>query len=241
MDAFTLIVGFVIGALAASVAIVKFYRGPLPRWQIIGIALLGLLIIGCGTADWVLIDQSGANARVQIHLDATAAHIADLKRRIDANVAAVQAVLAEPQTSHEPPSVERDQAWQKRVAALADETGALVKERDELAKEIKAINPSAAAASAREWRQLISILLDCAIFAYMVVVWFVIFLNIRKRRADARTTTAPQDGLESNLASDHVRQLAASGAKIAAIKAYREETGANLFEAKSAVEALSGR
>jgi len=237
MDVFTLIVGFVICGLAASVAIVKFYRGPLPRWQIIGCVLLGLSIIGCAAADWVFLDQSGADARVQIHLDATAAHTADLKRRIDANVAAMQAALAEPLTSHEPPSAERDLAWRNRVAALAGETGSLLRERDGLLAEIKAIKPSAAAAATREWQQLVSILLDCAMFAYMGVVWLALFLNIRKRRAQA----APLGGLDPNLASDHVRQLAASGAKIAAIKVYREETGANLFEAKKAVEALSNR
>jgi hypothetical protein len=236
MDALKLIVGFVICALAASMAIVKFYRGPLPRWQIIGCVLLGLLIISCAAADWVLLDQSGANARVQTHLDATGAHTADLKRRIDANVAAMQAALAEPLTSHEPPSAERDQAWRNRVAALAGETGSLLRERDGLLAEIKAINPSAAATT-REWQQLVSILLDCAMFAYMGVVWLAIFLNIRKRRAQA----APQGGLDPNLASDHVRQLGASGAKIAAIRVFREETGANLFEAKKAVEPLSNR
>jgi hypothetical protein len=237
MDALKLIVGFVICALAASVTIVKFYRGPLPRWQIIGFALLGLSIIGCAAADWVLLDQSRADARVQIHLDATAAHTADLRRRIDANVAAMQAALAEPLTSHEPPSAERDQAWRNRVAALAGETGSLLRERDGLLEEIKAIKPSAAAAATREWQQLVSLLLDCAMFPYMGIVWLAIFLNTRKRRAQAE----PQGGIDQNLASDHVRQLAASGAKIAAIKVFREETGANLFEAKKAVEALSNR
>jgi ribosomal protein L7/L12 len=38
--------------------------------------------------------------------------------------------------------------------------------------------------------------------------------------------------------SDAVKQLAASGKKIEAIKQYRSETGLGLSEAKSAVEAL---
>jgi ribosomal protein L7/L12 len=42
--------------------------------------------------------------------------------------------------------------------------------------------------------------------------------------------------------SERVKQLAAEpGRKIAAIKAYREETGASLAEAKEAIEALAHR
>jgi ribosomal protein L7/L12 len=41
---------------------------------------------------------------------------------------------------------------------------------------------------------------------------------------------APADGM------DHIRDLAASGNKIGAIKAYREATGVGLAKAKAAVE-----
>lgn len=59
------------------------------------------------------------------------------------------------------------------------------------------------------------------------------------------------DGARSGFASDprladpsepgaHVRELAMAGHKIEAIKAYREQTGAGLKEAKDAVEELAG-
>ena len=240
MNSLILIVGPAISALGASVALIQFHRGPSPKWRIIGTILVGLLAIGAGVADWVLIDHRGMVERTQPHLDVIAAHVADLKRRIDANVAAV----AEPQTSHEPSSAERDQAWRNRVAFLANETAALLKERDELLKEINAIDLvaiGAAAASARVSQEWLTIVFGCVILVYVMILWFVFLGDIRQRRADARAASAGQHGLEGTLASDHVRQLAASGAKIAAIKAYREETGANLLEAKKAIEALSGR
>jgi hypothetical protein len=241
MNAFTLIVGFFIAALAATAAIMKFHRGLLPKWQVIGITLAGLLIIGAGLTDIVLIDHRDAGARAREHLDATAKHVADLKQRIEANVAAMQAALAEPQTSHEPSMVERDQAWRDRVATLANETGTLVKERDQLSKEINAIESDAdAAASADRLSQSrFSILLEAALILYFAIAWSALALNVRKRRAEMRSEWIHQHGLDPTFASDRVKQLAASGAKIAAIVAYRLETGANLREAKEAVEALS--
>jgi hypothetical protein len=233
MNAFTLIVGFVIVALAASAAIMKFHRGLLPKWQVIGITLAGLVIMAGGLADIVLIDHRDQGARVQEHLDATAKHLADLKQRIEANVAAVQAAVAEPS------SVERDQAWRDRVATLAGETGTLVKERDELSKEINGIQPEAAADRLLQSR--FSILLEAALILYLGIAWSAIALNVRKRRAETRAEWIRQHGLDPTIASDHVRQLAASGAKIAAIVAYRVETGADLREAKNAVEALSSK
>lgn len=191
MNALILIVGPAICALGGSVALIKFYRGPSPKWRIIGTILVGLVAIGAGVADWVLIDQRGMVERTQIHLDATAAHVADLKRRIDANVGASQAAVAEPQTSHEPHSAERDQAWRNRVASLANETGALLKERDELLKEINAIDLvaiGAAAASARVWQERLVFVFGCVILAYAIILWFLLIRDIRKRRADARAS-----------------------------------------------------
>jgi hypothetical protein len=242
MNAFTLIVGFVAAALAATAAIMKFHRGLLPKWQVIGITLAGLLIMVGGLADIVLIDHRNEGASVQERLDATTKHLADLKQRSEANVAAVQATLAEPQTSHEAPSVERDQAWRDRLATLVKETGALIKEREELGKEINAIEPDlAAAAAADRLQSRISILLETALILYLAIAWSAIILNVRRRHAETRAQWIRQHGLDPTVVSDRVRQLAASGAKIAAIVAYREETGANLSEAKNAVESLSSK
>ena len=82
MNSLILIVGRAISALGASVALIQFHRGPSPKWRIIGTILVGLLAIGAGVADWVLINQRGLVERTQPHLDVIAAHVADLKRRI---------------------------------------------------------------------------------------------------------------------------------------------------------------
>jgi ribosomal protein L7/L12 len=47
-------------------------------------------------------------------------------------------------------------------------------------------------------------------------------------------------GLASTEVSDHVRQPVASGNKIGAIKAYRDETNADLHTAAQVIESLSG-
>ena len=217
MNSLILIVGPAISALGASVALIQFHRGPSPKWRIIGTILVGLLAIGAGVADWVLIDHRGMVERTQPHLDVIAAHVADLKRRIDANVAAV----AEPQTSHEPSSAERDQAWRNRVASLANETAALLKERDELLKEINAIDLvaiGAAAASARVWQECLMFVFGCVILAYVMILWFVFHRRYSQTPRRRARRVGGQHGLEGTLASDHVRQLAASGGKIAAIK-----------------------
>jgi hypothetical protein len=234
-------VGLAICAAMASVAVARFHRGLLPKIQVAAFVFAGLVLIGAAAIDLILVNQADGGAEVQAHLDATTAHSADLRRRIDANVAAMTAALAEPLTSHEPPSVERDQAWQKKIGSLANETAALLKERDALVAEIYSIQPSVGAANNRDSQQRFSIILTLAMIGYAASIWLATFAAGRKERAEARAAAMRQFGLDTTPASDEVKHLAASGDKIRAIKAYRDATGASLVEAKNAVESLFGR
>jgi len=63
--------------------------------------------------------------------------------------------------------------------------------------------------------------------------------NLPQESAPEETAGAP--GQPASEADDEVLKLLRSGRKIAAIKAYREQTGVGLKEAKDAVEALAAQ
>ena len=236
MNAFTLTAAVVAFAPVAAFVAAKFYRGPLPRSQFFVIVLLAVAVVGGTTANLALVDQRDGNSAVRERVQAQAAHTADLKRRIEANVAAMQATLTEPQTSKEPPSVERDRAWRDRVASLAHETRALAQERDDLAKEIDALQPDIAASrnSIRRTR----LILLAVVCAFVTIGSLAVILSARKRIAKARAARMSLPVGEPIVASDRVKRLAASGKRSVAIQVYREETGAGLVEAMNAVDNL---
>ncbi len=124
---------------AIGITIAKFYHGKLNRLLVFGIAAAAIASLGIAGMDWNANQRSADSATIQSRLDAVRAQSADLKQRFEANSAQMNATLQEPTTSKEPASVERDQAWQKRIAGLAAETGALIAEKDALLKEIAAL------------------------------------------------------------------------------------------------------
>lgn len=63
---------------------------------------------------------------------------------------------------------------------------------------------------------------------------------LESRDSGSAETTGWGDAANPDEPSAHVRELIAAGHKIEAIKAYREETGAGLKEAKKRVEQLAG-
>jgi ribosomal protein L7/L12 len=230
-------VGVAICAAGGSFAISKLHRGPLPRLQLAVFIFVGFAVIGGGVADAVFTYRADVGgAEVQKLLDATAAHEADLKRRIDAHSIVLRASLAEPQTSSEPPSIERVQAWQKKMAVLGDETAALSAENSRLGEEIAATQlVIVAAEEKRDVQRRSSNAVIFASLAYISIGWSTIYSANRRRRAEALRQFDPT----LKAVSARVKQLSLSGDKIATIVAYREETGVTLVEAKKTVEALS--
>jgi hypothetical protein len=235
MNAFTLTAAVVAFAPVAALVAARFYRGPLPRSQFFVIVLLAVAVVGGAAANLALVDQRDGGS-VRERVQAVAAHTADLKRRIEANVAAMQATLAEPQTSKQPPSVERDRAWRDRVASLAHEAQALAQERDDLAKQIDALQPDVAAS--RDSIRRMRLVLLAVVFAFVTIGSLAVILSARKRIAKARAARMSLPVGEPIVASDRVKRLAAAGRRIVAVQVYREETGAGLVEALNAVDNL---
>jgi hypothetical protein len=238
LNAFAFTIGFEIFLFLASVAIFRFHRSALPKSQFLVVVFAGVGMIGAPAANLALVSQR--NAGVQERLDAARAHGADLRRRIDANVAAMQAFLAEPGTSQESPSFGRDQPWREALASLGHETAALSKERDALLAEINAIPGVAVADSNLELQRYLSLLSIVGICAYGGIVGLALLLAASERRAETRAAPMRLSRLEPRVASDRVDRSAASGEKLAAVGA-DTEWGADRVEAKNPGETLSGR
>jgi hypothetical protein len=222
MNAFVIIVGLVACAAAAGIAIFS-YRGPLAKSQLIVLTLLGIGLIGAIAAHLALVSQDDMSASIRRHLDATTAHSADLSQRIAASAATMQVALAEPPNPGEPHSFERNQAWQKHVASLSIEAGALLKERDEIGQELKAIQLDVTANAANsKLRSRLSILSAAALFAYMSICWLALFRVAREHRIAANAAATRRQGLGPGC--NHVERLAAADEKAAGNNAYREGT-----------------
>ncbi len=238
MNSFVLFAGgYALFIAVAGIAIFKFHSGLVPKYQVFAIAAAGITIMSALTADLVFLSRDRLNSDIQTQIDAATAHSADLGQRIYANVAAMKTTLAEQRISQESPSIERDQAWQKRVGDLAKETGELLKERDALVQEIGALQPAIAAAAADHlFQKRFTNLFVIAVTGYLTATGLTLLVASRKRRFEIRAAKMRAQGLDPMALSDRVKRLADEGRKIAAIKAYREESGASLLEAKNNVE-----
>ncbi len=242
MDAFAHMLLGLGGAVVANIVFVTFFRGLLPKP--LGLLLLvyvGFGLVGATAVNLALLSGNELSPGLQAKVDVAAAREADLKRRIAVNDSALRSTLAETPSATDTPTLERDEAWRKRIGDLVTESRALSGELGELTKQIAPLQTEAAAAAVVTLRKRLTIALLAEILFGLFVVWIAGFNAARESRIEARRAEMRARGLDPMAVSDQVRQLAESGQKLAAIKAYHEETGAGLAESKNAVESLSGR
>jgi len=161
------------------------------------------------------------------------ARAAALQQRINANTADMGAAL---RVSNEPRDPDQVKQWQERVRGITKVTSSLVDERKALQRDAEAFRSASSAASkSRDWYGLLQIML-LAGAALIIVTTAVTDLVIRKRCIAERNSILRRRGLDPMVPSDRVKSLTKAGRKIQAIAAYRKETGADLVQAKEAIE-----
>ncbi len=131
---------------------------------------------------------------------------------------------------------ERVTAFQKETAALQADTNAISRELQAVKQRTDAVQSKLIDLKrARAFRDLLTFVSALAIAA-LAVVGGVRISSAQRRHVAERSASLRAQGIDPAVPSERVKQLAGAGNKIAAIKIYREETGAWLVEAKDAVE-----
>jgi hypothetical protein len=222
------LVGATIAATIGVAIAQKYNRIKAGTYRIISL-LSAAVFVGYAIASiWASFENSQALERFHTQLENVRERTADMKKRVDANAAALRRVGVGQQAG--------TAAERQHVLGLVKEASEFEAEGRKLRNEIDDIgNELGDALRAKEtrafWRTLA---LPLALLPLIPIIY--LRHAARQRAVDERNVALIAQGIDPKLPSDRVRELAHGGRKIRAINVYRRETGASLADAKQAVE-----
>ncbi len=197
---------------------------------------LGLLI-AIATNLWANHESRQITEKFRGQIDALTTRAAGLKERVAVNKANTVATTQQAQ----------DAIQRNDLSLLKDNSekqASLSKERDQLAAEGTTLSNDlatlkAAQNSARQAQSQNEFWTALGTITSLAILFLGLGLNrsAQKAKTALRAAQMRQQGLGPLTLSAHVIELANNGKKIAAIAAYRAETGTDLIAAKGAVEA----
>ncbi len=217
-------------AMLGTTLALKYNRIEADTHRVITLLCAAALIATSISSLLASFDNSRARERFDTQLESIRVHIADMKRRTDANAAAMRHAGEGPQAD--------SPAERRRVLDLVKEATALEAEGRRLRSEIDNIrNELDEALQAKErrafWRALILAVALLPLAALMYRRH-----GARQRAIEERNAALIAQGIDPKEPSDRVKELVRSGRRARAIKLYLQETGVGLADAKQAVEKL---
>ena len=224
---YTLVGTTIVATIGATIAL-KYSRINADTHRIIVLLSAAVFIGHSISSIWASFENSGAHERFQTQLEGIRVRTADMKRRADANAAALLRA-GENQQPLNPAERQHVLELVKEASALEAEGRAIRHDIDDIRSELEE------ARQAKEtrafWRTLI-----LAVALLTLVPLIQQRHAARRRSIEDRRTALVAEGIDPKMPSNRVRELARSGRKVRAINVYLRETGASLADAKQAVE-----
>lgn len=222
------VVGAAILATISTAIALKYNRVTAETHGIVSLVCSAVFFAYGISSIWASFENSRAHDHFHTQLESIRVRTADMKKRADANAAALHRA-GEGQQAASPAERQHVLDLVKEASALEAEGRALRHEIDDISNEL------GEAMRAKEtrafWRTLVMI-----VALLPLVPLFKRRHAARQRAIEERNAGLVAQGIDPKLPSDLVRELVRSGRKVRAINAYLRETGASLVEAKQAVE-----
>ncbi len=217
-------------AMLGTTLALKYNRIEADTHRVITLLCAAALIATSISSLLASFDNRRAGERFDTQLASVRVHIADMRRRTDANAAAMRRAGEGPQAG--------SAAERRRVLDLVNEATDLEAEGRRLRSKIDDIrNELDEALQANEtrafWRALILVVALLPLVALLQRRH-----GARQRAIEERNAALIAQGIDPKEPSDRVKELVRSGRKARAIKLYLQETGVGLADARQAVEKL---